>query len=97
MSELRKLRIAEQGRVAHFQSMGFFLDLPPPATTSIIVFDTLATPRNVAPSGWGQEDVLGLLKYEKQAADPLRIAIPGKDAETGGGSRKGTDRRIAVT
>ena len=96
MSELRKLRIAEQGRVAHFQSMGFFLDLPP-ATTSIIVFGTLATPRNVDPSGWGQEDVLGLLKYEKQADDPLRIAIPGKDEKLWGVSRKGTDRRIAVT
>ena len=137
---LRKLRIAEQGMVAHFQSKGFFLDFPrgtalqvqsidkspmahrlfaswhftegdgkcraenawgifdlAPATTSIIVLDTLATPRNVAPSGWGQEDVLGLLKYEKQAFDPLRIAIPGKDEKLWVVSRKGTDRRIAVT
>ena len=61
------------------------------------MFDTLATPRNVDPSGWGQEDVLGLLKYEKQAADPLRIAIPWKDGKLWVVSRKGTDRRIAVT
>ena len=41
--------------------------------------------------------MLGLLKYEKQAADPLRIAIPWKDGKLWVVSRKGTDRRIAVT
>ena len=32
------------------------------------MFDTLATPRNVDPSGWGQEDVLGLLKRVAELA-----------------------------
>ena len=95
MSELRKLRIAEQGRVAHFQSMGFFLDLPRHDVHHRVRHARHA--RNVDPSGWGQEDVLGLLKYEKQAADPLRIAISGKDEKLWVVSRKGTDRRIAVT